>query len=481
MDYSENSWPGLQEERIAEYIRSSRLRFIEELKEFVRFPSVSGQRRYAEGLLSCAGWLAAHLEGIGMEDVRVLHAGGNPIICAEWAHRPGAPTVLIYGHYDVQPPGRLQDWVMSPFEPVVHSGNIYGRGASDDKGQLFTHVKALEYYLSRPGGPPVNIKCLFEGEEEIGSPSLGRFLTAERRNLASDTALISDMSMPGPERPAITYSLRGALGVDIEVSGPAHELHSGLFGGAVHNPMNALSEILSCIHYRDGRIAIPGFYDSVRDWGKRERAYMKMTGPADTLVLKEAGAGKGWGEPGYSLYERITLRPAISITDFSSGQLETGSAVIPPRATARLDLRIIPDQRPDEIEWLFRDFIERISPETVRVSVRTRASASPVLIDRSHPAVRAASEALRRGFNTPPVFRRSGGTIPAVSLFGEILGIPAVLMGFALPDDRPHGPNEKFNLRNFYRGIVTSVCFMEEFGKYPVRTAEASGTGAPAF
>ncbi|HUP27146.1 MAG TPA: dipeptidase, partial [Chloroflexia bacterium] len=410
-------------------------------------------------------WLASHLSRIGLEGVSILPTARHPIVYADWLHVPGRPTVLVYGHYDVQPVDPLREWRSPPFEPVVRDSDIFGRGSSDDKGQLFSHVKAIEAWLRTEKRLPVNVKCLFEGEEEIGSPNLRLFIEQNRQSLQSDAAVVSDTRILGPGRPAITYALRGGLGFEIEVEGSRRDLHSGTFGGAVHNPLQALCEILSALHGPGGRVSIPGFYDRVRTWGADERDYMARTGPSDEQILRDARVPKGWGERGYSLYERTTIRPALTINGITGGYSGAGGkSVIPARASAKVSFRLVPDQDPREIEHLFRSHLSRISPPAVRVSVRTNLVAQPALIDRGSPAIAAASAAYLASFGAAPVFLRSGGTIPVVNMFQELLGVPTVLMGFALPDDRMHAPNEKFHLPNFYRGIATCIRFLEETG-----------------
>jgi acetylornithine deacetylase/succinyl-diaminopimelate desuccinylase-like protein len=464
------------------YARAHRPRFLAELKRFVRFPSVSAQSAHAGDVRACAAWLAEHLSRIGMHGARVIATPRHPIVYAEWKGAPGRPTVLIYGHYDVQPPDPLREWTAPPFAPTVRGRYLYGRGACDDKGQLFAHVKALESYLQTAGRLPVNVKCLFEGEEEIGSPHLKPFIARHRRALRADAAVMSDTRMLAPDQPALTYSLRGGLGLELEVTGPRRDLHSGTFGGAVHNPLQALCEIVAGLHGADGRIAIPGFHDRVRRPDERERAYMATVGPPDAKILADAGAGRGWGEPGWSLYERTTIRPALAVTGITGGYQGEGSkAVIPARATAKLNLRLVPDQDPREIEVLVRRHVARVTPPTVRSRVISQMRARPAEIDRRHPAVRAAAFAYRRGFRAAPVFLRSGGSIPVVNTFQEVLGIPTALMGFALPDDRIHAPDERFFLPNFERGIATCLAFLEEMAAVRPQAARTAPAAAEAL
>jgi len=454
--------------RPLDFVQGHRQRFVNELIEFVRIPSVSAQPRHAGDVQRCAGWLAHHLGTVGLEHVRVVRTARHPIVCADWRHAAARPTVLIYGHYDVQPADRPHEWITPPFEPAVRGNDLFGRGACDDKGQMFAHVKAIEACLRSTGRLPVNVQCVFEGEEEIGSPNLPRFLELNRRTLAAHAAVMSDTRMLAPDRPAITYSLRGSLNLELEVRGPGQELHSGNFGGAVHNPLQALCEIVTRLHDARGRIAVPGFYERVRLPSASERAAMARAGPSDATILRDAKAAHGWGEPGYSLYERTTIRPALAVTGIVGGYAGPGvKAVIPARAVAKLNFRLVPDQDPHEIARRVREHVSRVTPATVRSAVRVLAAARPAVIDRRHPALRAAARAYRQGFGALPVLLRSGGTIPIVNMLQERLGIPTVLMGFALPDDRIHAPNEKFHLPNFFNGIATCIAFLAAVGNSP--------------
>ena len=396
-----------------------------------------------------------------MQRVRVIPTRGNPIVVASWRRGTNRPTLLIYGHYDVLPGEPLGQWRTPPFSPTIEGADLHARGAADDKGQLFSHVKALECYLKAERDLPVNVKCIFEGEEEIGSPHLTSFIERNRGALRADAAVISDTRMLAPDRPAVSYAQRGGLRAELEVKGPPHELHSGNFGGAVHNPLQALCEMIAGLHDAHGRVAIPGFYDDVRHWGEKERAFMARTGPTDEQILLDAKVERGWAESGFSLYESTTIRPALTLNGMAGGHYGRGAkSIIPARALAKLSFRLVPDQDPQKVAQLFRDHIARVTPPAVRSSVRTFSAIKPALVDRNHPAVRAAALAYKRAFGALPVFLRSGGSIPVVSTFQETLGCPVVLMGFGLPDDHIHGPNEKFHLPNFYKAIATSIWYM---------------------
>lgn len=445
------------------YAHANRARFVTELREFVRFPSVSARPEHARDTARCAEWLADHLRRIGMEHVAVFPTRGHPLVYAEWLHAAGAPTVLIYGHYDVQPAEPLDEWHSPPFDPVESRNNLYGRGASDDKGQLLAHIKALESCLRTRGSLPVNVKCLLEGEEEIGSSNFAPFLAENKRALAADVIVASDTTMPGEDRPAITYSMRGALSLELEISGPEADLHDGHFGGIVHNPLKGLCDIVAELQTSVGLITIPGFYDRVREVSDEERAFMASNGPTDEQLLNTAGIGRGWGERGHTLYERTTIRPALTITGIAGGYQGPGpKSIIPARAVAKLNFRLVPDQDPLEIDRLSRDHIARLTPFTLRSTTKLQLAAKPVVVDRRHPLIRAAAAACYKGFGATPVFVRSGGTNPAVAGFHYELGLPTALIAFGLPDDRIHAPNEKFYLPNFHKGIATSIWFLHE-------------------
>ncbi|WP_310394994.1 dipeptidase [Hymenobacter sp.] len=440
-------------------------RFLAELQELVAFPSISTDPQYAGAVRACADWLARHLRGLGLDGVRVFETPRHPVVYAEKRVHPARPTLLIYGHYDVQPVAPAAAWTVPPFGGLVRGPRLYGRGASDDKGQFFTHLKALEILLQTGRPLPLNVKVLLEGEEEIGSPHLGAFIREHRDRLRADWAVLSDTNLLSAAQPALTYGLRGSLSAELEVHGPAAELHSGIFGGAVLNPLQALCELLAGLHDRHGRVALPGFYDAVRPAAPAERAYLRRHGPPDAQLLREAQVGQGWGEAGYSLYERTTLRPSLSITGLGGGYQGAGiKSVIPPRAAAKLSFRLAPGQDPHAVERQLRQYLARRTPPQVRATLTAQLHARPYTVAPTHPVMRAAGRAYATGFGRRPVLQRSGGTIPVVTLFEEELGIPTVLMGFGLPDDRKHGPDEFLHLPNFWRGIQTSLAFMRELG-----------------
>jgi acetylornithine deacetylase/succinyl-diaminopimelate desuccinylase-like protein len=448
------------------YARAHRGRTVRTLEELVRIPSVSAEPGHAGDVRRCARRLAELLCGIGLDRVRVEATARHPLVYGEWCRRPGRPTVLVYGHYDVQPVDPLGAWRSQPFEPTRRGDHLYGRGASDNKGQLCAHLAAIEALLRGAGCLPVNLRCLLDGEEEIGSPNLAGFLRRGRGRLACDVVIVSDTRMLGPGRPAVTVGLRGLLNMELEVRGPRGDLHAGTFGGAVHNPLQALGELLAGLHDRDGRVAVPGFYDRVRHWSERDRRVLAEAGPSDTAILRQAGVAVGWGERGWTLHERTTLRPALTVNGLSGGYQGPGpKSVIPAAASAKLGVRLVPDQRPIEVERLLRRHLARATPATVQTAVRAGSRVPPVLFDTAHPAMEAASAACLRGFGARPAFLRSGGTIPAAGMLRRVLGSPVVLLGLALPDDRAHAPNERLHLPNLWLGIDTLIWFLLEVAR----------------
>ncbi len=387
------------------------------------------------------------------------------MVYGEWLGAPGAPTVLIYGHYDVQPADPVALWTSPPFEPTVRDGYLYARGSSDDKGQALIHLEAIGSWLASAGRLPVNVKVMIEGEEEIGSPHLEPWVRAHAAALAADVALVSDTAIVAPEQPSITYGLRGLAYLEVVANGPRRDLHSGQFGGAVLNPANALCRIIAQLHDDQGRVTIPGFYDRVRPLADDERAELARL-PFDLGAFRDAtGAAGGWGEAGYSIVERLGARPTLDVNGFWSGWTGPGAkTVLPAAATAKVSMRLVPDQDPGEIARLFADHVRALAPSGLEVTVRELHGGWPALTDRDLPAMRAAAQAYEGAWGRPPVYTRDGGTIPVVAMLQQVLGVPSVLMGFGLPDDNLHAPNERFRLDNFYRGLETSVRFLEALG-----------------
>ena len=443
------------------YAQAHAERFVNDLLPFLRFPSISAGTKHNRSTLECARWLTNHLKHIGFNNAQLSSTAGQPIVYASSTPQEDRPTLLIYGHYDVQPVDPLHRWHSPPFVPTRRGSNLIARGASDDKGPLFIHLKALQSYLAASGTLPLNIKCVFEGEEEIGSPHFAEFVKRNQSELQSDFAVISDTRMLSPDRPAITYSQRGMLSLELAVQSAKQDLHSGAFGGAVPNAVQILCEILARVHDKEGRITIPQFYDRVLPVTPEVRENAATHGPSDERFLSDAGTALAWGEPSYTLFERSSLRPAFTINGIRGGyQGPGGKGVIPAVASAKVSFRLVPGQDPQEIDTLFRRYFRKIAPPGIRLVIRTRSRANPAFMDPHHPVTRAAAWAYRQGFGATPVFLPSGGTIPVVNSLKEILGVPVVLMGFALPNDRMHAPNEKMYLPNFERGIATSIWFM---------------------
>jgi acetylornithine deacetylase/succinyl-diaminopimelate desuccinylase-like protein len=452
--------------RIAAYLRAHAHRFARELAELVAFASVSSSPAAAPQLRRCANWLVRQLRQLGARDARLIATAGSPVVVARIGDDPRRPSVLIYGHYDVQPAEPVSAWRTPPFAPVVRGGYLHGRGASDAKGQLFAHLKAIEMLRALTGQLPVNVVFLIEGEEEIGSPHLPDLLGELAPYLASTAAVVSDNAVLALDRPSITYALRGDLYLDVEISGGFPELHSGNFGGAVHNALRVLVAALARLHRPTGAVALPGFSDRVVATAAPERAFMRSVGPSDRELGDEVGHRPLTASRAFSAYERSTIRPSIELVGVLGGYTGRGiRGVIPSRAEAKLDVRLVPDQRPDDVHRAIFDQLARAVPLGFELRTRERMRAAPVVLDRRHPVARAAQRAYRRGFSAEPVFVRAGGSIPIVSLLGEALRVPVVLMGFALPDDRAHGADERFSLAMLGKAVATSAAFLEEVAR----------------
>ncbi len=448
------------------YSRSHAERFRHELHELLRFPSLSGDPAHAGDIQHAAQWLAAHLHALGLESARIMPTAGHPVVYGEWLGAgPDKPTVLVYGHYDVVPAAMEDGWDTPPFEPVEKDGKIYARGATDAKGQLFIHVKALESYLET-GGAPVNIKILLEGEEEISSPNLTPFIQANLDLLKADVCVISDTSMRTVEEPAITHSLRGMTYMEIEVEGPKEDLHSGLWGGAAHNPALALVEILGKLYNPDHTIAVPGFYDDVVSLTEAEREMIAKTALSEEQYKATTGVPATWGDANYTIRERISARPTLDINGMWSGWAGPGpKTIIPQKAGAKLSSRLVGNQHPEKIYALVKEYIESITPETVKVSVRLLTTGMPALIPFDLPEMQAASRAYEKGWGHTPVFTRGGGSIPVVADIANLLKIPVVMMGYGLDSDGLHSPNEHYSIEMFHRGIETAIVYLEELAQ----------------
>ena len=450
-------------DKVKSYIEVNKERFISELFDLLRIPSISAQSEHKPDMTRCAEWLAAALAKAGADRTEVFPTEGNPVVYAEKIVDPKAKTVLVYGHYDVMPAEPLEEWRTEPFDPVVWEGRIWGRGADDDKGQLFMHVKAMET-LDAVGGLPCNVKFMLEGEEEIGSPSMYRWCEEHRELLKADIILVSDTSMIGWDTPSITVGLRGLCYMQVEVTGPDKDLHSGLYGGAVANPANALAKMIARLTDDDGRITVPGFYDGVRELSDEERREFNSA-PFDEIAYMESiGVEKLDGEKGYTSPERTGIRPSLDVNGIWSGYTGEGSkTIVPSKAYAKISMRLVPGQDWKRIARLFEEYFPTLAPAGVKVKVEALHGGQPYVTPTDIPAYRAAAEAVGETFGRRPLPFYSGGSIPIVSGFENILGLKSLLLGFGLGRDAIHSPNESYGLENFYRGIETIALFHKLF------------------
>jgi acetylornithine deacetylase/succinyl-diaminopimelate desuccinylase-like protein len=456
-------------EKARKYSRDHAERFRHELLEFLRIPSLSGDPAHSGDVKRAAEWLAAQLHALGIKSAKVMPTGGHPVVYAEWMGAgPDKPTVLIYGHYDVVPAVMEDGWDTPPFEPVEKGGKIYARGATDDKGQLFIHVKALESYLEAAGGAPVNVKLLIEGEEEVSSPNLAPFIKKNLDLLKADVCVISDSSMRKIEEPAVTHSLRGMTYIQVEVQGPKDDLHSGFWGGAAHNPALALVEILSKLYKPDNTIAVPGFYDDVVSLTKEERDMIAKTALTEEQFKEATGVPAVWGDKKYTIRERVSARPTLEINGLWSGYSGPGpKTIVPAKAGAKLSSRLVGKQDPDKIYKLLKKHIESIAPPTVKVKVSLLTKGKPALIPFDLPEMRAASRAYEKAWGHAPVFTRGGGSIPIVADISDMMKIPVVMMGYGLDSDGLHAANEHYSIEMFHRGIETAIVYLEELAQLP--------------
>lgn len=431
------------------------------LKEFLSIPSVSTKPDHKPDMLRCATWLADQLK-FAHFDVSVMPTPGHPIVVAKNKHQPGRPTVLFYGHYDVQPPEPLEQWKTPPFEPAVRDGAIYARGSADDKGQVWCHVQAATAWQAH-GGLPVNITMLIEGEEEIGSDHLEAFVAQHRDALRADIAVISDTNQFAKGVPAITYGLRGLCYAEVFITGPSHDLHSGLFGGAVPNPANVLCEVIGSLHDKDGRVMIDGFYDDVTPLTSNEREMWKKLPFSEQEFSKSLGIPHGNGEGGYTSLERKWARPTCDVNGITTGYQGPGAkTVIPSTASVKISMRLVPSQDPAKIQKNFEQAIRSRCPDNVKVEIKWYGASEPVLVPIDSKPTKLAAEALKAGFGKEPTFMREGGSIPVVGLIKRVLGIDTLLIGFGLPDDRVHSPNEKFDLDALHGGTRTAAALYEK-------------------
>jgi acetylornithine deacetylase/succinyl-diaminopimelate desuccinylase-like protein len=449
-----------------DHLRQNRDRHLDELKAWLRIPSVSAKSEHREDTARAAEWLAERMRDAGLQTVEVLPTAGHPVVLGEWRGAPeGSPTLLVYGHYDVQPPEPLDEWTSAPFEPEVRDGNLYARGSVDDKGQIYLHLKAVEALLAADGTLPANVVFVVEGEEEIGSPNLGLFLKENAERLACDAVLISDTTMFAPGLPSITTGLRGLAYMEVRVQGPATDLHSGAYGGAVVNPANALARIISRLHDERGRVTIPGFYDRVRELTTEQRDAIGRLPFEEETLRAEVGAPKLGGEAGFGSLERIWARPTLDVNGLLSGYTGEGAkTVLPARAMAKVSMRLVPDQDYREVERLFTEHVRSLAPEGVTVEVEALHGGQPWFAEGSGPVFDAAARALEKAYGRKPVYIREGGSIPIVQAFQETLDAPVLLIGFGLPGENAHAPNEWMSLDNFHRGAEAIAGLYEELG-----------------
>jgi acetylornithine deacetylase/succinyl-diaminopimelate desuccinylase-like protein len=449
-----------------EYARQNYPRFLDELKSLLRISSVSTLPEHAGDCRSAAELLVADLAKIGMENVRLIETAGHPLVYADWLHAPGKPTALAYGHYDVQPPDPLDEWLSPPFEPTERNGNIYARGAVDDKGQVVAQIKALESLLAANKGLPINVRVLLEGEEEVGGEGIAAYVASKPASLKADFALVSDTELFAPGLPTLCVGLRGMIYTELEVRGAKTDLHSGMYGGAAPNAFFSLAKILAGLKDDDGHILIPGFYDDIIPPSAEElAAWRSLPFDEDQYRIHEVGARSLVGEPGYSVLERTWSRPTLDVHGIPGGFTGAGAkTVIPAKALAKVSMRLVPGMTPAKAFALYKAYVEKIAPAGVDVEVRLIHSGEPCLIPVDNPYIQAATRALHEVWGKDTVFIRSGGSIPIVGDFARHLGLPSVMMGFGLPDDNLHAPNEKFNLKNFALGIESLIRFFEETG-----------------
>jgi acetylornithine deacetylase/succinyl-diaminopimelate desuccinylase-like protein len=454
-------------QNIIEYINKNNDRYLDDLKDFLAIPSVSTKPENKPDMERCAKWLVVHLEKIGMENIQIFPTEGHPIVYADWLHADGKPTILIYGHYDVQPAEPLDLWESEPFVGTVRDGRIFGRGTTDDKGQIMIHMKSLEAYFNQNSSLPLNVKFILEGEEEIGSPHLEGFIKENRDLLKADMVVISDTSMFAEGVPSVCYGLRGLSYMQIELTGPSHDLHSGSYGGSVHNPIQALAEIIAKLHDKNGKVTIPGFYKDVRKLTKEERSAFKKLPWNDKKYAKSLDVRLLYGEKGYTTLERLWARPTLECNGIWGGFTGEGAkTVLPSKASAKISMRLVPNQHPDKIASLFEKYIKSIAPKTVKIVVSNLHGGEPAITPIDSPGVRAAVEALRKGYGKKPLYQREGGSIPIVVQFKKILGLDTVLLGFGLPDENAHAPNEFLTLENFFGGIRTVAYFYNELSEF---------------
>jgi acetylornithine deacetylase/succinyl-diaminopimelate desuccinylase-like protein len=450
-----------------QFAQENQQRFLNELKDLLRIPSVSTAEEHKNDVQKAAQFVADDLKRMGFEHVEIIPTQGHPLIYADWLHASGKPTVLCYAHYDVQPAEPLDEWVTPPFEPTERNNNIYARGAVDDKGQLWMQMKAFESLFKAGSGKlPVNIRVIYEGEEEVGGESIADFVRQHGDRLKSDVALVCDTELFAPDLPTLCVGLRGLVYTEIEVQGSKTDLHSGIYGGAAPNPLFALIEIISKMKDAEGKILIPGFYDAVKKPDDAElEAWKRLPFNEEHYRQTEVGSSVLTGEPGYSVLYRTWARPTLEVHGMPGGFVAQGAkTVIPARASAKVSMRLVPNQDPEDILKKYTDFIKKNTPKGVSVNIKVHSKGPAIVVGTDNRFVQASQEAMHEVFGKETVYIRSGGSIPIVADFANELKIPSVMMGFGLPDDNLHAPNEKFHIPNFYRGIESIIRFFQKVG-----------------
>lgn len=445
------------------YTEQNRERLLEGLRTFLRIPSISTLSEHSADVRRAAEFVRDELKAAGMKNVELIEGQGNPLVYGEWLEQPGAPTLLLYGHYDVQPPDPLDEWTSPPFEPDIRGENIFARGSSDDKGQTYLLIQAVRSLTERDGRLPVNIRFLIEGEEEVGGEHIESFVASQPGRLKADAAVICDTEMFAPEMPTICVGLRGIIYGELYVEGANHDLHSGMYGGAAPNPIQAIAEILCELKDHDGRIRIPGFHDRIEPPSKMElEAWASLPFVEAEYREKEVGVRELTGEPEFSLFERLWARPTLEVHGIRGGFIGEGAkTVIPARAVAKISARLVADQRPEEAAEQVRLAVEKACPRGIKAEFKLIHGAPPSLVNTENRFIQTAASAMEQVFGNKTVYIRSGGSIPIVGLFDKHLGIPSVMMGFGLPDDNIHAPNEKLHLPNFFRGIEAVARYLE--------------------
>jgi acetylornithine deacetylase/succinyl-diaminopimelate desuccinylase-like protein len=448
---------------VVEFIESHRAEYLEELKDFLRIPSISTRSEYKADIQRAASWVAQNLRSAGLERVEIVPTQLHPLVYAESVQVPGRHTILFYGHYDVQPPEPIELWTSPPFEPTVRDGNLYARGSADDKGQVHIHLKALEALQKVDGGLPVNVKVIIEGEEEIGGRNLWEFVVENRQRLKSDAVILSDTSMLARGVPSITYGLRGLNYYQVEVTGPSQDLHSGVFGGAVPNPITILAETIAKLHDKNLRVSVPGFYDDVDKISASERKAIGSLPWKEKDFRKTVGSPGLCGEKGYSILERLWCRPTLELNGIWGGYIEDGAkTVIPSKAYAKISTRLVPHQNPATIARLVEGHVRRLLPKSVTCEFQVLSTGQPWLANYRHPIFEKAIRGLEYGFGKKAVFIREGGSIPFVAQMDRMFKIPCVLLGFGLPDENAHAPDEHISLDNYFGGIRSVAIFYKE-------------------